>query len=459
MRSIISGSAALLLCGISVASAQRGGLRDGISELFAYGDDYFLEVAVFPTGDPVRSRCDVLFRFTYDLLEFKREASHGETGGGFEATPSLFVEATNAEGIIVGRGMWKDTVRVDSFSATNLRDRFVSGVITLALKPGTHAIRYSFDNGRPGSGFTRTTESFTVDDPISSAPTIGSPLFLRSNDLDTLRLLAIDGNAQFGRPLRVYVPLGGTTPASSLRYQLLLVRPRPASPVELQSGSARSIVDGRVGRSTSRGGTIDLPIITDDSTGPRLRGGYIEMTSDELSPGDYALVLTAGSSGGVAVDTARFSLRWIDAPFSLSRPDYAIRALYPIATDDEIDRLLSGDRKRQQEALDLFWSERDPTPTTRYNEAMAEYYRRVDYAYINFRTVERRDGVGSDRGKIYILNGPPTQVSREMDPSGPPREIWVYRNRVARVFVFSDTDRNGDFRLVSYHDLAETGDD
>lgn len=456
MRSIVVVVA--FLSAVFPAKAQRGGLNGEISELFKYGDDYFLEVAVLPSRDSLRARCNVIFRFTFDLLEFRREEPHGRGGGSFVATPSLFVEATNGDGIIVGRGMWVDTVRVDSFSVTNQRNHFVSGVITLDLKPGSHAIRYSFDNGRPGSGFSRTTDPFVVDDPRSSVPTIGIPLFLRSHDLDTLRLSAIDGNARFGQPITAYVPLGGATPVNALRYQLLLVRPRPAAPIELQSGTAQLLLDGTPGECVPRGDSIDIPLIANDSAGSSHHGALIEIASDELSPGEYAVVLTAEHSGGVVVDTARFSLRWIDAPFSLSVPEYAIRALYPIATDDEIDRLLSGDRKRQQEALDLFWSERDPTPTTRYNEAMAEYYRRVDFAFFNFRTIDRRDGVGSDRGKIYILNGPPTIVSRVMDPSGPPKETWTYLNRVNRVFIFADTDRNGDFRLESYHDVSGAGD-
>lgn len=442
-----------LLWSLSAAFAQPGGLRNDMSELFSFGDDYFLEVAVVPSLDSAHSQCNVLFRFTYDLLEFRRERREWGRGGGFLATTSVFVEATNAEGIIVGRGVWSDTVRVDSFNMTNARNRFVCGSIALALKPGLHSVRYSFDNGRPGSGFTRTTEPFTVGDLRSPLPVVGTPLFLRSDDLDTLRTLSIDGNARFGHVIRCYVALGRAPSAYLVRYELLHIRTRAQPPLAVHSGSARAVIDGRPAMVLTPGDNIDIVFASKDSVDRTFHGAYIQIPSSDLSPGEYALVVTAENSAGRTTDTARFSLRWIDAPFSLSRPDYAIRALYPIATEDEIDRMLSGDRMRQQEALNLFWSERDPTPTTTYNEAMAEYYRRVDYASVKFRTIDRRDGVGSDRGKIYILNGPPTRVERDMDPTGPPREVWTYRNRVARVFIFSDIDRNGDYRLVAYRDL------
>jgi len=442
----------LLFC-VGVSSAQRSGLREDVSELFSYGDDYFLEVAILPSADTLRVRCLVLFRFTYDLLEFRRETSGRAHTGGFLATPSLFVEAETSDGVIVGRGAWSDTVRVDSFRATNARDRFVCGSIALFLKPGRVAVRYSFDNGRPGSGFTRATGPLDLDDPRSLAPAIAPPIFLREGGTDTLRLEAIDGNARFGRAIHCYIPIFGRIAPTSVRYRLLQVLSRPEPPLDIVAGAALRLAPATVGAPVLRGSAIDLPVIRGESESGQGWGASIELPTDDLSPGEYMLITTAEGPSGQSVDTAVFQLRWIDSPFSLSRVDYAIRALYPIATDDQIDRMLSGDRRRQEEALNIFWAERDPSPATRYNEAMAEYYRRVDYSFFNFRTIDRRDGVTTDRGKIYILNGPPTEVTRQMHPSAPPREIWVYRNRVGMVFTFTDEGRNGDYRLVEYRAL------
>ena len=37
---------------------------------------------------------------------------------------------------------------------------------------------------------------------------------------------------------------------------------------------------------------------------------------------------------------------------------------------------------------------------TPYNEEMAEYFSRVDYAFYNFQTINQKDGAKTDRGKI-----------------------------------------------------------
>ena len=47
-----------------------------------------------------------------------------------------------------------------------------------------------------------------------------------------------------------------------------------------------------------------------------------------------------------------------------------------------------------------FWRILDPTKDTKFNEAMAEYYTRVDYSFFNFRSLDQNDGTFTDRGKI-----------------------------------------------------------
>jgi GWxTD domain-containing protein len=103
-----------------------------------------------------------------------------------------------------------------------------------------------------------------------------------------------------------------------------------------------------------------------------------------------------------------------------------------------------------------FWARRDPTPGTPENEFKEEHYRRI--AYANERFAGTNPGWKTDRGRIYILYGPPDEI--DFHPSGgtndkgrvlPPFEDWRYRyidgagKDVAIEFV--DRDRTGDFVL------------
>ena len=88
-----------------------------------------------------------------------------------------------------------------------------------------------------------------------------------------------------------------------------------------------------------------------------------------------------------------------------------------------------------------FWSRRDPDPSTEENEFKEEYFRRIDEA--NQLFPGGRPGWLQDRGRIYILFGPPTE--RHTYPTGPtPREVWYYRNFPV---IFIDHMRVGDYKL------------
>ncbi|HTR99827.1 MAG TPA: GWxTD domain-containing protein, partial [Bacteroidota bacterium] len=58
------------------------------------------------------------------------------------------------------------------------------------------------------------------------------------------------------------------------------------------------------------------------------------------------------------------------------------------------------------------------------------------------------DGFRSDRGRIYVLYGPPTSSDRTLDPVAGHREVWTYA-RLKKRFIFIDRDRSGNYILVT----------
>ena len=73
---------------------------------------------------------------------------------------------------------------------------------------------------------------------------------------------------------------------------------------------------------------------------------------------------------------------------------------------------------------------------------MEEYYLRVDYASRNFTTITGTNGANTDRGKIYIRFGKPTEINRSSDDHGYIIETWTY-NDTQRKFVFVDKKGTG----------------
>jgi GWxTD domain-containing protein len=99
---------------------------------------------------------------------------------------------------------------------------------------------------------------------------------------------------------------------------------------------------------------------------------------------------------------------------------------------------LQTDEEREQ-FIDAFWRRRDPDPDTDENEYRDEYYERIAYANEHFAS--GIPGWKTDRGRIYIMYGPPNE--KETHPSGGqydrpsyegggstttyPFETWFYR--------------------------------
>jgi GWxTD domain-containing protein len=102
---------------------------------------------------------------------------------------------------------------------------------------------------------------------------------------------------------------------------------------------------------------------------------------------------------------------------------------------------LKNDRERDI-FIDAFWKQRDPTPGTPANEAEDEHYKRIAYANEYFSRDTSRPGWMTDRGRIYIVLGPPLDISRfEGESYVNPTLIWSYAGRP-------------EYGLPSYFDLV-----
>jgi GWxTD domain-containing protein len=119
--------------------------------------------------------------------------------------------------------------------------------------------------------------------------------------------------------------------------------------------------------------------------------------------------------------------------------------MYYVLTDDENSDLKKANLEDQSKIIHGYWAKNDPTPGTPFNEAMAEYFQRADYAYINLQTVVEKDGIKTDRGKVYILVGPPSKIERKLVEKST-IEIWRYIE-LRKVFTF-EAVTTGVFKLI-----------
>lgn len=170
----------------------------------------------------------------------------------------------------------------------------------------------------------------------------------------------------------------------------------------------------------------------------------VKMT--DLPVQKYKLTFEVVGSGRREYRELSFSVNIPGVPSTISDLGLAIRQVKYIASAEENRRLRSASVQDRERLFREFWKRRDPTPETPQNELMEEYYYRVEYSNERFST--HRSGWETDRGRIFILFGEPTDIERHPFESGSrPYEIWYYHN-LNRRFIFVDHTGFGDYTLA-----------
>lgn len=183
----------------------------------------------------------------------------------------------------------------------------------------------------------------------------------------------------------------------------------------------------------------------------------VEMNIQDLRPGDYSLNITVTDLGTGTSVTRTKPFKVLESYLTLAYRDYdkAVRQLRYIATERELRMLQEAPEEERLRYFRNFWISRDPTPGSKRNEALVEYYRRIEYANEQFR-VQNLEGWATDRGMVYLTLGLPDVVERaEFDRYGSkPRELWVY-NSMRLQLVFQDETGFGDFTLLNRQEFLE----
>src|SRR5215469_10780012 len=95
--------------------------------------------------------------------------------------------------------------------------------------------------------------------------------------------------------------------------------------------------------------------------------------------------------------------KWLDEDVRWIITDQERKAFMQLSNDEERDKF-----------IEAFWDRRNPNPDSEDNEFKDEHYRRIEYANEHFAA--GIPGWKTDRGRIYIVFGPPDEI--ESHPSG-----------------------------------------
>lgn len=156
------------------------------------------------------------------------------------------------------------------------------------------------------------------------------------------------------------------------------------------------------------GGALGLasPAVPADPGAAKARAGSATAPAHPAGPGETQNDFDAPTPG------------WLDGPVRYLITQDEAQAYRALKTTDE-----------RAHAIRHFWSIRDPDASTPENECRVLFYKRVEEALHLFTTESTKPGWKTDRGKIFIMLGPPDEADQGTTPSMRPEEItWTYRN-------------------------------
>lgn len=156
-----------------------------------------------------------------------------------------------------------------------------------------------------------------------------------------------------------------------------------------------------------------VPMLANGGAGSDLQGRVARILGERSRPAAWpALVLLALTV--VAQQAKTPYERWV-------RDDaaYIIQSWERLAFE-----LLKTDAEREA-FIGQFWERRDPTPGTDINEMKEEHYRRIAYANERFWEKGKEAGWQTERGRTYILFGPPDEMETHPNEK---REKWFYKS-------------------------------
>ena len=441
----------LLMLTVVVCSFGHGQPRNRAN--FAPNVPVYVETHSHPTEQQGKSRLDILFRITRSFFIFVKNPSTLPSPP-FVAHPEVMVELYDTSHTTVARDFIRSELTTSSPRTDEIQGRYIEGNFNFLLTPGHYFLNVEINDKESSRHYLEGDKPVLLRDFSGRPPILSDVTFLArgAGGSDTLHPVNFGGDLPFGESVFAYLEIASETPPESLSL-VIDIYAAPTGKAE----HIRRIHDSlSAGLHSSRSLICPLPgpdhtaayMLCDSIDHPRIFSWSIPIDSDTLPPGTYELEARLPSGAGYASTRQSFHVRWIDMPRSLRNPELTVEALRYIADEKEYNDLKSASDERRQTLLEEFWERRAKTLSVPSRTLMKEFYTRVDYAMDNFQTPRQPNGMKTDRGKAYILYGPPTSTDRELTPGSPPREVWRYAS-LHKVLVFEDESRQGDYKLHS----------
>lgn len=422
----------------------------------------YFDFFTLPGSEDGKVKFVTAFRVDYNFLPFKKaDRSESDDGNAFYSPLGLSMEVFKAEKQVqkddnikveglesVSRTAWRDTAFAASYEQTQSNNSFISGLLNVDLEPGLYNYMLQLAPGEDTRERTSRARQVKIN-PYESQK-VGNILLAESVsgevDSRSLKLLNFGQNVYYGKDFYAFIHLPEYDEQSpySIRINRLDIGKKDTTrkqEVFQQELTPEQLITNIKPSIKEESNALSLSLNVQSGTHTY---ALIKVPNSSFPNAVYRMeVFKEGQSQPKA--RGIFRSLWIEMPTSLLNLDVATEMLRFIVSKEELKRIRSGSESEREQKFRAFWKSKDPTPDTEFNELMAEYYRRIDYSYEHFSTINAI-GYESDQGEVYIKYGPPNNIERKFPTGEAAVEIWTYNNRQ---FIFKATSGFGDFQLVS----------
>jgi GWxTD domain-containing protein len=433
----------LLLSGITSLFAQ-----DYSQRITPFGDPgrrIDCEILTFPASAENKSRVMVNSKIPYDFITLIKK--EGSISDEFKGSLDLSVEIFDKDKNSVARKIFQKEIAQNEEEKKKRFKDFIEISMEYYIQPGKYDIIVEINDKESQRNIKKEFKDFIIKNYKENQLSNGIFIKKINNNNESVKFINESGNIPFGENVDLLYIVKSDLKIDSINVAITRMKDH-----EQQNFFSETFFSGSIISKTNIKQTAENSIEYNFQEDPGYSIIKIPVRSDSFDIRRYKMITTLYYAGKKDTVVKIFETNWVNMPFSLIDFRNAQSKISLIASDAEYSELTSGSLEKQREKFLDFWKKKDPTPKTAYNELMAEFYSRVDFAVINFSSMKDFDGSKTDRGKIYILNGKPDDIKRQLIPNGPPQEIWTY-NKIAKRYIFIDEFKQGSFNLSKIEKL------
>jgi len=392
----------------------------------------------------------VHFRLAYHALNFKALTAVDRVSGApddaqFFSEIDLFVEiqrvnTTSTSSPIISRFAWNGVAYASNYEDTQSSTESIEGSIRLTLEPGTYIHRVMLQSDGKNVRFSNNERRFTVPDFNSENASFIQ--FIEEESSNRFRISNYGRTALYAQDATLLIYLPSFDEKATYTVHIDEVRAGTTDTSFVETVFTADITSEQLRRfnNATFSEKVFIDVVLDDSG--KHTFAVVDIPKRRFRNAHFQVYVT--KNGAPHFVHRYFRSLWIDIPISLLNLDVAISMMQYIVDQDTFREMRRGSNADRELRFRTFWNERDPEPDIEFNPLMVEFYRRVDIAFSRFSS-PGTPGYNSERGKIFLRNGEPLEITRTFPAGRPAQEVWRYADRS---FIFEATTGFGDFILV-----------